>query len=189
MWALNFLPDVFFHMLFLTSIVILIAGFVLGFIPMIRQYKTPIQIIGILLFAVSIWYEGGIAKDREWRARVAEVENKLAAAEAEASRRTVEVVTKVVTRTQVVRERGQNVVQYVDREIVKYNNMCPIPEVVVVAHNAAATNNPELLAEFQKRQAAQPVATPIKDLPAATTVNTADHNELARPRTPLAPKK
>lgn len=179
-------------MLFLTSVLFLIAGFVLGFIPVIRQYKTPIQIIGILMFAVSIWYEGGIAKDREWRAKVAEVETKLAAAEAEASRRTVEVVTKVVTRTQVVRERGQTVVQYVDREIVKYNNVCPVPEVVVVAHNAAATNNPELLAEFQKRQAtqpAQPAATPIKDLPAGTPVSTADHNELAKPRTPLAPKK
>jgi ketol-acid reductoisomerase len=44
-----------------------------------------------LKLIVDLMYEGGIAKDREWRARVAEVENKLAAAEAEASRRTVEV--------------------------------------------------------------------------------------------------
>ena len=47
--------------------------------------------------------------------------------------------TKVVKDTQVVREKGKTITQYVDREVVKYDNKCELPNEVIRAHNAAAT--------------------------------------------------
>jgi hypothetical protein len=50
----------------------------------------------------------------------------------------------VVTRTQLVREKGQEVIRYVDREIVRYDTkfapggQCEIPEEFIKAHNDAA---------------------------------------------------
>jgi hypothetical protein len=39
---------------------------------------------------------------------------------------------------QVVKERGKDIVQFVDREVVKYDNKCEIPQPFVDAHNRAA---------------------------------------------------
>ena len=50
----------------------------------------------------------------------------------------VKIVEKVVTKTQVVKEKAQEVVKYVDREVVKYDNSCVIPKEFVKAVNDAA---------------------------------------------------
>jgi hypothetical protein len=47
-------------------------------------------------------------------------------------------VEKVVTKTLVVRERGDDIVRYVDREVVKYDSKCEIPKEAVSAVNKAA---------------------------------------------------
>ena len=45
---------------------------------------------------------------------------------------------KVVTKRELVRLQGSEVIKYVDREVVKYDENCKIPEPVVEAHNKAA---------------------------------------------------
>lgn len=170
MWALNFLPDIVFHLIFTAGIVGLIAGFIFGFLPFISVYKTPIQIISILLFAVGLWYEGGIAKDKEWKAKVSDLEIKLQKMQTRSAKVDIEVVTKVLTKKQIIREKGDTIIEYIDREIVKFDNSCPIPEKLIIAHNAAATNNPELLNVNSE-------------------VPTLDHNQLAKPRIKMPSKK
>jgi hypothetical protein len=49
-----------------------------------------------------------------------------------------------VTKTQVIRTRGETITKYIDREIVKYDEkfakggMCEIPQEFIQAHNSAA---------------------------------------------------
>jgi transcriptional regulator of nitric oxide reductase len=47
-------------------------------------------------------------------------------------------VEKTVVKTQVVRERGKDIVRYVDREVVKFDANCVIPQEFVTVHNRAA---------------------------------------------------
>jgi hypothetical protein len=150
MWILSFLPDWFFHLITLAGIVGIIAGFLLGFIPFISKYKLPIQVISILVLALGIYLEGGMANEQVWQARVKEVEAKLAKAEAESQKENVKIVQKIVTKRELVRVMGSSTVQYVDREVVKYDESCKIPQVVINAHNAAATSKPlaEKVSEF-----------------------------------------
>lgn len=138
MWILNWLPDFVFHLILIAGVLALLASWVLKFIPFIATYRLPIQVAGILLTVLGVWYEGGIAKDTEWKVRVAELEVKVAQAEAKSATENVKIVTKVVKQLELVRTRGNDVIQYVDREIVKYDNVCPIPKEVVKAHNMAA---------------------------------------------------
>jgi len=138
MWILNWLPDFVFHLILIAGVLGLLASWVLKFIPFIATYRLPIQVAGILLTVLGVWYEGGIAKDNEWKVRVAELEVKVAQAEAKSATENVKIVTKVVKQLELVRTRGNDVIQYVDREIVKYDNVCPIPKEVVKAHNMAA---------------------------------------------------
>lgn len=169
MWALNFLPDIVFHTVFALGCLGLIAGFVLGFLPFVSTYRVAIQITSIVLFSIGLWYEGGIAKDKEWRAKVVELEIKMAAKHSKSARVDVEIITKVLTKKQVIKEKGDTIIEYIDREIVKFDSACPIPEKLIMAHNAAATNNPELLTS-------------------SSEVSTDDHNKLAT-KIKLPPKK
>jgi len=147
MWIFSVLPDWIIHLIFAAGVIGTIAGFVLGFIPFIKQYKLPIQIISVIVLAFGLYLEGGLADYKEWELRVRELEAKLAEAETRSAKVNTVVVERVVTKTQVVRERGQNIIRYVDREIVKNNEVikfvenCPLPREIVEVHNAAAMMN------------------------------------------------
>lgn len=140
MWILSYLPDSVTHTIFVIGVLGTIAGFVLGFIPLVNRYKLPIQIISILILSFGLFLEGGLADQAIWQLKVKEMEAKVAKAETESQKVTTEVVTKILTKKQVIKEKGNDIVKYIDREVVKYNNTCTIPEVVITAHNAAAKN-------------------------------------------------
>ena len=120
------------------------TAFFIRRIPVINQYRTPAQVLGIALLVIGVYWRGGYAIEMEWRERVAEVEARVAAAEAKSAEENVKIVTKVVTKTQVIRTRGETITKYIDREIVRYDEkfakggMCEIPQEFIKAHNSAA---------------------------------------------------
>jgi hypothetical protein len=121
-----------------------IAAWVLKFIPFISTYRLPIQVGSVIALLFGIWMEGGIVNEAKWQARVKELEEKVAVAETQSKEENVKIVTKVVTKTQVVKVRGKDIVKYVDREIVKYDTkfapggICEIPKEFIKAHNDSA---------------------------------------------------
>jgi hypothetical protein len=148
MWILHFLPDALIlwicNIVLLTGILLTVTAFFIKRIPVINQYRIPAQVLGIALLVIGVYWRGGYAIEMEWRERVAEVEARVAAAEAQSREENVKIVTKVVTKTQVIRTRGETITKYIDREIVKYDEkfakggMCEIPQEFIKAHNSAA---------------------------------------------------
>jgi len=143
MWLLNWLPDWIFYAIGLIGLVGLFATYLLRFIPIpaIYMYKTPIQLVSIVLIGFATYMSGGIANEAKWNARVKEVEAKVAAAEVESAKQNVKIVEKVVKKTEYITRKGNDVIQYVDREIVKYDSSCVIPKEFVKAHNDATDLN------------------------------------------------
>ena len=148
MWLMNFLPNWIFHAILLAGVLGLIASLVLKFIPFINTYKLPVQVLSILLIVTGVWFEGAISNQAEWEARVAEMQVKVAEAEAKSSEANVKIVTKIVKKTKRIREKGDAIISYIDREVVKNNEVikfvenCPIPDIIIKTHNAAALNQP-----------------------------------------------
>jgi hypothetical protein len=152
MWILHLLPDALIawivNTILIGGAVVTVAGFFVRFIPFVNQYRIPLQIAGILLLTLGVYFEGGYTTEMAWRERVREVEAKLQVAETRSAEVNTEIVTKVVTQTRIVRERGDDIIKYVDREVVKNQEVikfvenCPIPEIIVNTHNAAALNRP-----------------------------------------------
>lgn len=152
MWILHLLPDALIAwivgLILFAGAVVTIAGFFVRFIPFVNTYRIPVQIAGILLLTVGVYFQGGYTTEMAWRERVAEVEARLAAAETRSAEVNTEIITKTVTQTKVVRERGDDIIRYVDREVVKNQEVirfvenCPIPEIIINTHNAAARNQP-----------------------------------------------
>ena len=140
MWIIKFLPEWAFHVLFFAGLLATIVGFALGMIPFIKKYALALKLIGVTALSLGLFLEGGLSDYKEWELRVKEMEAKMAQAEAESAKKNVEIVEKIVYKDKVIKEKGITVKQYIDREIVKYDETCPIPKEVVKAHNAAAKN-------------------------------------------------
>ena len=144
MWLVNFLPDWIFYAIFFAGVLGLVASFFMKFIPFVYMYITPIQQCSVFAIGIGTYMAGAIADNDAWLARVKEMEEKVAAAEVKSKEENVKIVTKVVTKTQVIKTRGQDIVKYVDREIVKYDTkfapggICEIPKEFIKAHNDAA---------------------------------------------------
>jgi uncharacterized membrane protein len=147
MWILNWLPNWIFYAVLIAGVVGLVVSYFvrfLSFIPFIYVYKTPIQIISILAIAIGTFMSGAIYDNNAWQARVKEMQDKVAAAEVQSKEENIKIVEKVVTKTQVIKTRGEDIIKYVDREIVKYDTKfapggeCEIPKEFIKAINDAA---------------------------------------------------
>ena len=138
MWILNFLPDWIFHFILLAGIGGLIASYLMKFIPFVYMYKTPIQLVSVVAIVGSTFMIGAAWNDQAWRERVAEMEQKVAAAEVKSVEENVKIVTKIVKKIEIVRTRGEDIIKYVDKEVVKYNDRCEIPDEFVKVLNDAA---------------------------------------------------
>ena len=152
MWILHLLPDAaiawIVNLILLAGAVTTVAGFFVRFIPFVNTYRIPVQVAGILLLTTGVYFEGGYSTEMAWRERVQEVEAKLAVAQKQSAEVNTEIVTKLVTQTKTVTQRGQDIIKYVDREVVKNQEVirfvenCPSPDVIINTHNAAALNSP-----------------------------------------------
>jgi len=150
MWILHLLPDNLIawvvNTILIAGAVVTAAGFFVRFIPFVNTYRIPVQIVGILLLTIGVYFQGGYTTELAWRERVREVEAKLQVAETRSAEVNTEIVTRVVTQTKVVRQRGDDIVRYVDREVVRDQEVirflenCPVPDIIVNTHNAAALN-------------------------------------------------
>jgi hypothetical protein len=168
MWILHLLPDslilFFTYCLIGAGVLGLVASWFITFIPFLNIYRKWIQIASILLLVAGIYWYGGYSNEMLWRARVAEMEAKVAAAEAKSKETNKEIETKIVERTKVIREKGKTQIEYINRlvegktvEIVKDMSAeeraafeakqkelldaiknCPVPKIIVEEQNKAA---------------------------------------------------
>lgn len=134
MWILKFLPNWLFYLTLLAGTA---AVLVTHFVRVLPQAKL-VQIAGALTVVFSVYMIGAIANNDAWLARVKELEVKVAEAEAKSATANTELAEKTAEKTQVVRERGKDIVKYVEREVVKYDVNCTIPKEFVTVHNKAA---------------------------------------------------
>lgn len=146
MWILSILSPALIHAIFIIGVLGTIIGFVLGFLPLVKTYRLAIQVIAVTILVFGVFLEGGLADNQAWQLKVAEMKAKLAEAETKSSEKNVEIQEKIVEKTKVIREKGRDIIKYVDREVVKDNEVikyveqCPnIPAIIIDQHNKAAT--------------------------------------------------
>jgi len=168
MWILHLLPDslilFFTYCLMGAGLVGLGASWFITFVPFLNIYRKWIQIGSVLLLIAGIYWYGGYSNEMLWRARVAEMEEKVRLAFQKSQQANTEIETRVVEKTRVIREKGKIQIEYVNRlvkgdtvEIVKDMSEeerkvfkakqqelqdalknCPVPRIIVEEHNKAA---------------------------------------------------
>jgi hypothetical protein len=150
-WMFSLLPDAFLNWFYWAIIVAGITGVLAGWlgkwIPFYGNYVKMLQPVGIILLVLGVWLRGGYDTEMAWRAKVAEAEARVAAAEQKSQETNTIIEEKVVEKTKVIKGKTEYITQYVDREIVKkeeiikYIEKCPVPKEIIDIHNQAAEMN------------------------------------------------
>jgi hypothetical protein len=153
MWLLHFLPDAFLAFivnavlilgLVSTVVTCFLLKYLIRLMPALSPHVRVAQIVSVAVFLAGVYFKGGYSTEMLWRERVAEVEAKLKVAEQQSQEENIRIETKYVDRVKVIRQRGDDVIKYIDKEIVKYDTkfapggQCEIPQEFIKAHNQAA---------------------------------------------------
>jgi L-cysteine desulfidase len=103
--------------------------------------------VGIVLLVLGVWLRGGYDVEMSWRAKVAEAEARVAVAEQKSQEINTVIEQKIVEKTKVIKGKTEYITQYLDREVVKkeeiikYIEQCPVPKEIIDIHNQAADIN------------------------------------------------
>ena len=143
MWLLKLLPVDFslylVHLLLLISVIGIVIGFVSSQLPLLSRYGNIIKLVAIVLFGYSIYLEGGMQTEKEWKMKVAALEEKVKVAESESKKVVTVIQEKVVEKVKYVQGKTKTIVKkvpvYITREV---DRQYPVPESFVVLHDAAA---------------------------------------------------
>lgn len=151
MWLLTFLPDSL--LLYIVNGILIVGAIgsflsffvlhrILNKFPALAPYHLVIQIVSAVLLVAGIYFKGGYSVEMDWREKVAKVEAELAAAKQESEKVKVVIQEKVVTKTKVIKEKADTIVQYVDRPVIQdFDKRCPLPQEAIDVHNEAARMN------------------------------------------------
>ena len=150
-WMIGLIPDAVLSSLYWLIIAAGVTGVLAGWlgkwIPFYGNYVKILQPLGIVLLVLGVWLRGGYDTEMAWRAKVAEAEARVAAAEQKSQETNTVIQEKVVEKTKVIRGKTEYITQYLDREVVKkeeiikYIEQCPVPKEIIDIHNQAADLN------------------------------------------------
>jgi flagellar biosynthesis component FlhA len=163
-WMLGLIPDAvlsgFYWGMIIAGITGVLAGWLGKWIPFYGNYVKILQPVGIVLLVLGVWLRGGYDTEMAWRDKVAKLEEQVKVAEQKSQETNTVIQEKVVEKTKIVRERGQDIIKYVDKwntkeivkevqgperirreEVIKYIENCPVPKEMIDLHNQAVDVN------------------------------------------------
>jgi hypothetical protein len=146
MFLLNFIPDAFLLWIvnailiagIIGTIVAFFFGFFVRYLPWIIPYRMLLQIVALVLLIAGVYFKGGVGVEMTWRARVADMEAKVAKAEAESKTANENIKTVYVDKVRVVKETQVVIQEKIKTVEVKIDSQCKITSDTVDILNDAA---------------------------------------------------
>lgn len=142
MWLLSFLPDSF---LIWVINIILIAGltgtfssFFLKFIPPLQPYAIILKYTGIALLVIGVWFRGGYDVEMTWRAKVNELNAKIAISEQQSKEANTKLSEKLQEKTKIIKEVQIVIKERIKEVEKKIDAQCVVaPEAISILNDAA----------------------------------------------------
>ncbi len=158
MWYLQFMysliPDSWIELatyaIVAAGVTLYILSKLVAWIPVIKTYKFPIELIGVILYGVGAFYAGGYGVERLWRERVAAMEEKVKELEGRQAEVVKVIETKVITKVktvEIVKEVIKKEIEVREKEI---NANCDVSPDAIEMFNKSVTN-PELLKQEETK--------------------------------------
>jgi hypothetical protein len=144
MWILSYLPTWIFYAIAVLGILGVIASYVLSMVPLVNQYKLPLQVVSIVIIAFGVFIIGGVENELSWQAKVKELEAKVAVATAKSNETNTKVEQKVVTKIQIVKQQVEVVKKEIEVQKEFINVDCKINPIAIDLYNKAVADPSEV---------------------------------------------
>jgi len=124
-----------------------LAGWLGKWIPFYGNYVKILQPVGIILLVLGVWLRGGYDTEMAWRDKVSKLEEAVKIAEQKSQETNTVIQEKVVEKTKVIKGKTEYITKYIDKEIIKkeeiikYIEQCPVPKDIIDIHNQAVDMN------------------------------------------------
>jgi len=146
-WMFSLIPDDFlvwvYYLLTGAGVVLYIASKLVNLIPMMGQYKFPVELIGVTILVAGSYLLGGYGTEMSWRERVKELQAKVVEAEQKSEKVNTVIQTKVVTKIQVVEKQVEVVRTQIQKDKEIINADCKIPDIAIIDYNKAIADPSE----------------------------------------------
>ena len=106
--------------------------------PMLSKYVNVAQIVSALLLVAGVYFEGGYATEMQWRARVAELEAKVAISEQQSKDANEALAKKTQEKVKVVKQVQVVIKERIVKQAAKMDATCTVDSSAVSILNDAA---------------------------------------------------
>jgi len=143
-WMINLIPDAILNWLYWLIIVAGLSGIVAGWlgkwIPIYGKYVKIFKPLGVFLLVLGVWLRGGYDTEMRWRAKVAEVQAKVAKAEEQSQELNTKLASKIKEKAKVRVQYYTTVKDRIVKETQVIDAECKVAPEVIKDLNDAAKN-------------------------------------------------
>jgi hypothetical protein len=144
MWMFNFIPDSWLiwltYSMLTVGVVLYIASKLISWIPMIKNYKIPMELVGIILYGASAYFLGGFSNEEKWQQRIKELEEQIRVAEEKSQQVNTVIKEKIVYRTKVIKQKETVYVDKIKEIAKEVDAKCEVDPRVIELLNEASEN-------------------------------------------------
>ena len=148
MWLLSFIPDSWLilavHIIFGLGILGLaltwVFGNILDHFTFISPYVKLIRSLSIVLFVSGLYFEGGIGAEKEWREKVAALEEKVKIAETQSKEANTKLHAKVLEKIKIIQKNVVSNKQEINTHKVIIDSECKLNDKAIDIYNSSIKN-------------------------------------------------
>jgi hypothetical protein len=113
-----------------------------AWLPVISRYKTPAEVLGVLILVAGSYLFGSYGTEMAWRQKVKDLEEKVAKAEAESKQTNSIIQTKIVTKVKEIKVFQDRIKEIIVEKEKIIDAQCKVPDEALEILNASAQNKP-----------------------------------------------
>ena len=104
-------------------------------------YSSLIKTVGIVLLVAGVWFRGGYDNEMLWRAKVADLEAKIAISEQQSKEANTKLDAAIKEKVKAVKEVQVVIQDRIRQSATKIDSMCTVDNSVIFILNDAARNS------------------------------------------------
>ena len=140
-WILSLIPEwilvTLIHGTVVIGLVLTFCGGLLKFIPVINPYAAIAKQIGVVLLVIGVFFEGGLAVEQSYRARIAEMQAKIKEAEIQSVKLNEKLTVEVSKNKELIKEKVNRNAKDIEAKREAINAECKLSDDAWVLYNRA----------------------------------------------------
>lgn len=143
MWLIHLLPTEWtaltINLMLLLGVLGTLSSMFISYLPsIVSAYRVPLQLVGVVLLVMGVFYKGGLQAEQDWRDRVIVAEHRAEVAEQKSAKVNTVIVEKEVVKTKYITEvkwKTKTVIKEVEKII---DSECKVrPEAIEILNSSA----------------------------------------------------